>query len=62
MPYWACTACHHEWEGSKDESQCDWCKANGYILEPETPLEKVIKNLDKIVPNVVQSRKKGKRK
>jgi hypothetical protein len=31
-------------------------------MEDETMLEKVIKNVDKIVLNVVKSRKKGKRK
>ena len=43
MPYWKCTSCHHEWEGS--HNICDWCKSEGYILEKETPLEKTTKNL-----------------
>lgn len=38
MPYWKCTKCHHEWEGS--HNICDWCSSEGYILEEETPLEK----------------------
>lgn len=62
MPYWHCHRCHHEWEGCKENSQCDWCKSNGYVLEPVTPLEKLIKVLDKVVKVKVQSVKKGKNK
>ena len=41
MPLWKCDECHHEWEGSRPT--CDWCKANGHILEKETPFEKMVK-------------------
>ena len=39
MPYWHCTECHHEWEGSKDQSTCDWCGYPGFVLEESTPFE-----------------------
>jgi len=42
MPYWHCTECHHEWEGSKDKSNCGWCGQTGYILEETTPFEQMI--------------------
>lgn len=43
MPYWGCTACHHEWEGS--EGVCDWCGAKGKVLEEKTPLERMVEAL-----------------
>lgn len=45
MPYWGCTECHHEWEGSKDDSTCDWCDAPGRVLEEHTPLELMIRDM-----------------
>jgi hypothetical protein len=62
MPLWHCGRCHHEWEGSKEQFQCDWCKADGYVLDTMTELEKLIKRLDKITNRVVQSERKDKDK
>ena len=46
MPYFKCRSCHHEWEGSKKDTICDWCRTgNAAILENETPLEKMGRNL-----------------
>jgi hypothetical protein len=47
MPYYHCSKCHHEWEGSIEEilegAKCDWCGAPaGEILEEQTPLEKMV--------------------
>lgn len=47
MSYWHCTKCHHEWEGIKDDEECDWCGNPGYILEETTPLEMFIGELRK---------------
>jgi hypothetical protein len=41
MPLLHCKKCHHEWEG-KNDSTCDWCGAEGYILEEQTDLEKLL--------------------
>jgi len=42
MPYYHCSKCHHEWEGSQ-ERVCDWCGAvAGRVLEEKTPLERMI--------------------
>ena len=50
MPFWGCTKCHHEWEGTIDDDKCKWCKGNGKILESETPLESFVKSFDKLLP------------
>jgi len=42
VPYWGCTKCHHEWEGGRDDTVCDWCGAPGEVLEEKTPLEKML--------------------
>ena len=46
MPYFKCSGCHHEWEGSINihKEKCDWCGAPGKVLEEKTPLEKMIEN------------------
>ena len=47
MPLFHCNKCHHEWEGSKDMSMCTWCGSEfSYILEDQTPLEKMLKSED----------------
>jgi hypothetical protein len=53
MPYWKCTKCHHEWEGS--HNICDWCKSEGYILEEETALEKSMKEFDSILKGLIKN-------
>jgi len=31
---WHCSKCHHEWETTnKEKTVCDWCGADGYVLE-----------------------------
>ncbi|MHC4298772.1 MAG: hypothetical protein ACYS7Y_15940 [Planctomycetota bacterium] len=47
MPHWKCTKCHHEWDGSRDKSMCDWCEAPGRVLEENTPLELMIRDMNK---------------
>lgn len=49
MPYYHCYHCHHEFEDVKaEEMLCDWCGgADVYILEEETPLEKMCKDIEK---------------
>jgi hypothetical protein len=44
MPYFKCSKCHHEWEGSINihKEKCEWCGAPGKVLEEKTPLEKLI--------------------
>jgi Zn finger protein HypA/HybF involved in hydrogenase expression len=44
MPLWKCNKCHHEWEGNKTDSKCDWCKNDGKIIVETTPLERMIAN------------------
>jgi Zn finger protein HypA/HybF involved in hydrogenase expression len=47
MPYLHCSKCDHEWESTSNTEKCDWCGAPpGKILEVETPLEKIIKDLE----------------
>jgi len=41
MPLMHCSKCHHEWESVDKESRCDWCGADGKVLEDKTSLEKV---------------------
>ena len=47
MPLLHCKKCHHEWEG-KNDSICDWCGAEGYILEEQTDLEKLLHDKQKL--------------
>jgi hypothetical protein len=42
VPLFHCNKCHHEWEGTKDMNMCTWCGTESYILEEQTPLEKMI--------------------
>ena len=32
-----CTACHHEWETSKNADHCAWCHAKGHIIHVIPP-------------------------
>lgn len=43
MPLYHCLKCHHEWEGGK--TTCDWCGADGHIIQEETDLEKYCREL-----------------
>jgi hypothetical protein len=47
MPLMKCDSCHHEWECSKRDVKqpCDWCGSSGHILQAETSLEKLIKQM-----------------
>jgi hypothetical protein len=51
MPYWKCSKCHHEWEGSflpggHNGRNCDWCQApDPTQLEETTPLEAMLEEL-----------------
>lgn len=45
MPYYKCNSCHYEWEGSKEETVCDWCQSESHILEEKTPLELMCQHL-----------------
>jgi rRNA maturation endonuclease Nob1 len=44
MPHLKCKNCQHEWD-SNPESKCDWCGAEGVILEEETSFEKFVKEV-----------------
>lgn len=45
MPYYHCRKCHHEYEGS-EPAPCDWCGAKDpYVLEEETPLECLVREI-----------------
>ena len=45
MPYVKCSKCHHEWETTDCQSECDWCGAPaGRILEDATSLERMLKD------------------
>lgn len=39
-----CKKCHHEWEG-EENSKCDWCGSDSFILVKTTPLEIFISKL-----------------
>jgi len=44
MPLFKCNDCHHEWESYRSpegdmRATCDWCGANGHIIQELTPLE-----------------------
>lgn len=49
MPLYHCKDCHHEWEEIKRwrMPKCEWCGGDSYVLEEETPLEKMCNDLDK---------------
>jgi len=51
MPYYHCKDCHHEWEGGDEDTTCNWCGGDSYILEKETPLEKMMKRIKEIFPD-----------
>ena len=52
MPLMHCMECHHEWESTHHESLCDWCGEAGYILEEETGLQKLTREVLALVPTV----------
>ena len=58
MPLWKCKACHHEWEGYRPK--CNWCGAEGYILEEKTPLEKALEKSDLLLGKLKKIREEGK--
>lgn len=37
-----CDRCHHEWEGSWKDQQCDWCGGGSILLAEKTALEKML--------------------
>lgn len=45
MPLLHCTECHHEWESSEDEEECDWCGGDSYMLDKNTPLSLLLSYL-----------------
>jgi len=47
MPLMHCMKCVHEWESTSSESLCGWCGSAGYILSPQTELEKMVEDLSK---------------
>ena len=48
--YVHCNECQHEWECTdEDGRKCDWCGGESYILEDETPLEKMLSINDVLV-------------
>lgn len=58
MPYYHCNECHHEFEGYTDDEKppkCDWCGSDSYMLEKETPLERMCKpeNMKKLLKELV---------
>ena len=69
MPYWKCGKCHHEFEAvtlvDKKDGEgyvcCDWCDGYAYILEEETPLEKMLSHgIEKLLKEVETEMKKTK--
>jgi hypothetical protein len=51
MPLLHCVKCHHEWEAAEIkglEPVCDWCGAHAYVLEKDTPLERMLSEIEKI--------------
>jgi len=60
MPYWHCTDCHHEWEGSKKQDACDWCGYLGYVLEEHTPLAMFIRELPEFLLGILDSENEGR--
>ena len=56
MPLLHCKECHHEWEGMPDE-KCDWCGAESFTLEEQTPLDKLLadkENLARLVNKLIK--------
>jgi len=39
-----CKKCHHEWEG-EENSKCDWCGEDSFVLVETTSLELSISKL-----------------
>lgn len=61
MPYFHCNECHHEFEAYPEKKgaecvapKCDWCGADSYMLENETPLEKMGENIDELLDKLVK--------
>jgi len=47
VPLLHCKKCHHEWEG-RENSKCDWCGGNSYILEEVTPFERSLESIREV--------------
>ena len=62
MPIYHCTECDHEWEGCKNHAKCDWCGADGYVLEEKAPIEKLftqgLKNYLKLLRDMKKEEQK----
>lgn len=55
MPIKHCSKCHHEWEGH--ENICDWCGAEGYIIQKKSELEKFLEqDLKVIIKEVINEK------
>ena len=48
MPYLHCSNCHHEYEAIDENETCNWCGSHGYVLEKETPLESLLKEISEM--------------
>ncbi len=53
MPLLHCSKCHHEWEAcfteeGPNQTFCDWCSAEGYIIQDKTPLEEMCAEIREI--------------
>lgn len=57
MPLLHCVNCHHEWESVSRYSKCDWCGADGDVIEEKTPLERMAESLDAFIEGGVRLRK-----
>jgi hypothetical protein len=43
MPLYHCESCHHEFEhGRVLRVKCDWCGADGYLIQQQTAFEKFL--------------------
>ena len=65
MPLFHCSNCHHEFEevkivekdGIEGYVLCDWCGSTAYILEDETPLEKMLSDgVNKLLEKLNENR------
>ena len=48
MPLMHCMKCDNEWEATSDKSLCTWCGEGGYVIDPSTPLERMLNDRERV--------------
>ena len=66
MPFYKCSECHHEWEGTNAARICSWCdqETEGYIIADKSDLESFLESPThrEVVNNIIETLKVKERK